>query len=113
MITANINFQSLSPNLIVTNKEKKSMKIKRSRLKLYLNNKIRYNLFGDFMFTDTHCHIYEEYYENIDEIIKNAKENNVNRFINNGCDTTSNKEVLELSQKYDNMYCALGILNLI
>lgn len=109
MITANINFQSLSPNLIVTNKEKKSMKIKRSRLKLYLNNKIRYNLFGDFMFTDTHCHIYEEYYENIDEIIKNAKENNVNRFINNGCDTTSDKEVLELSQKYDNMYCALGI----
>lgn len=61
------------------------------------------------MFTDTHCHIYKEYYENIDEIIKNAKENNVNRFINNGCDTSSNKEVLELSQKYDNMYCALGI----
>lgn len=61
------------------------------------------------MFTDTHCHIYKEYYENIDEIIKNAKENNVNRFINNGCDTSSNKEVLDLSQKYDNMYCALGI----
>ncbi len=61
------------------------------------------------MFTDTHCHIYKEYYENIDETIKNAKENHVNRFINNGCDTTSNKEVLKLAENYNDMYCALGI----
>lgn len=61
------------------------------------------------MFTDTHCHIYKEYYENIDEILKNAKENKINRMINNGCDKKSNSEVLELIGKYENMYGALGI----
>ena len=61
------------------------------------------------MFTDTHCHIYKEYYENIDEILKNAQNNNVSRMINNGCDKKSNKEVLELTQKYENLYGAIGI----
>lgn len=61
------------------------------------------------MFTDTHCHIYKEYYKNLDEIINNAKNNKVNRMINNGCNSASNKEVLELLKKYDTMYGALGI----
>ena len=61
------------------------------------------------MFTDTHCHIYKEYYENIEEIIKNANENQVNRFINNGCDTKSNEEVITLAQKFKNMYAAVGL----
>ena len=61
------------------------------------------------MFTDTHCHIYKEYYENLDEITNNAKNNKVNRMINNGCNSASNKEVLELLKKYDTMYGALGI----
>lgn len=61
------------------------------------------------MFTDTHCHIYNEYYENIDEILNNAKNVNINRVINNGCSNTSNIEVLELINKYENMYGALGI----
>ena len=33
------------------------------------------------MFCDTHCHIFKQYYENIDEIIKRANDNKVNRFI--------------------------------
>ena len=61
------------------------------------------------MFTDTHCHLYKEYYENIDEILKNAHENKVNRMINNGCDSKSNKEVLNLIAKYKNIYGAIGI----
>lgn len=61
------------------------------------------------MFTDTHCHIYKEYYENIDEILNNAQNVNINRVINNGCSNTSNIEVLELITKYNNMYGALGI----
>lgn len=61
------------------------------------------------MFTDTHCHIYKEYYENIDEILKKAQENGVNRMINNGCDKKSNKEVLKLIEKYENMYGTIGI----
>ena len=61
------------------------------------------------MFTDTHCHIYKEYYSNIDEIINNANNVNITRFINNGCDNISNKEVLSLVNKYPNMYGAIGI----
>ncbi len=61
------------------------------------------------MFTDTHCHIYKEYYENIEEILINAKESGINRMINNGCDLISNKEVLNLINTYPNMYGALGI----
>lgn len=61
------------------------------------------------MFTDTHCHIYSEYYDNIDSIIKESQLNNVNRFINNGCDRESNIEVIDLVNKYPNMYGALGI----
>jgi len=61
------------------------------------------------MFTDSHCHLYDEYYENIDEIITLAKDNNVTRFINNGCDLKTNREVLDKITKFDNMYGAIGI----
>ena len=61
------------------------------------------------MFTDTHCHIYKEYYESIDNVLENAKDVGINRVINNGCDNKSNKEVLELIDKYPNMYGAIGI----
>jgi TatD DNase family protein len=61
------------------------------------------------MFTDTHAHIYKSYYNNIDEIINISNEHKVNRIINNGVDEYSNKEILELINKYDNMYGAIGI----
>ena len=61
------------------------------------------------MFTDTHCHIYSEYYDDIDDIIKLSELKGVNRYINNGCNSKTNKEILELIKKYPNMYGALGI----
>lgn len=61
------------------------------------------------MFTDSHCHIYSEYYDSIDEIIKKSEENDVTRWINNGCNNKSNIEVLSLVSKYNNMYGCLGI----
>lgn len=61
------------------------------------------------MFTDSHCHIYKEYYDDIDEIINLSIHNNVNRFINNGCDINTIKEVIDLSNKYEGMYAAIGI----
>ena len=51
------------------------------------------------MFTDTHCHLYKEYYENLEEILNHAYENKVNRFIVAGCDDASNKEVFNLLTK--------------
>ena len=61
------------------------------------------------MFTDTHCHLYKEYYDNIDEIINISENNKINRFINNGCDKSSNEEVISLIDKYPSMYGAIGI----
>jgi len=61
------------------------------------------------MFTDTHCHIFSEYYEEIDEVLNKADSMNISRVINNGCDHKSNQEVLNLIEKYPNMYGALGI----
>lgn len=61
------------------------------------------------MFVDTHCHIFKSDYDNIDEVLNNASNNNVKYYINNGSDREYNKEVLELVKEYDNMYGALGI----
>ena len=61
------------------------------------------------MFTDTHCHLYKEYYDDLDELITKIKNSSVNRVINNGCDRKSNEEVLSLIEKYDCMYGAIGI----
>lgn len=60
------------------------------------------------MFCDTHCHLFKEYYQDIDAILELSKKNQVNRFIVSGCDSFSNKEVLELIKK-ENVYGTLGI----
>lgn len=60
------------------------------------------------MFCDTHCHLFKEYYQDIDAILELSKKNQVNRFIVSGCDFFSNKEVLELIKK-ENVYGTLGI----
>lgn len=60
------------------------------------------------MFIDTHCHLFNEYYDNIDEIIKKCKDNNVKRIIVSGVDMKSNKEVLELVNKFDIVYGSIG-----
>lgn len=61
------------------------------------------------MFGDTHCHLFNEYYSDLDQIIENAKEKNVGLFINNGCDHRSNIEVINHIKKYPFMYGAIGI----
>ena len=60
------------------------------------------------MFIDTHCHLFNEYYNNIEEIIIKCKENNIKRVIVSGVDMKSNKEVLELVCKYDIVYGSIG-----
>lgn len=62
-----------------------------------------------YMFVDTHCHIYKEYYDNIDELIEKIKNSKISKVINNGCDSRSNEEVLNLINEYDCMYGAIGI----
>ncbi len=57
---------------------------------------------------DTHCHLYSEYYDNLDVIIDKLKNSDIKAVIVNGCDMKSNKEILELTKKYDILYGALG-----
>ena len=61
------------------------------------------------MLVDTHCHIFREYYDDVDGVIKRARDNNVGMIIVNGYNMESNREVLELVKKYDIVYGALGI----
>lgn len=59
------------------------------------------------MIIDTHCHIYYSEMDNAEEIIRQAAEKDI-CIILNGTDPSSNREVLELSAKYENVYAALG-----
>lgn len=58
--------------------------------------------------TDTHCHLFSEYYDDISSVIERAKKNGVDKIIVNGCDRSSNYEVLKLIDKYENVYGAIG-----
>ena len=55
---------------------------------------------------DTHCHVFKEYYSNIDEVINKMKNNII---IISGTNDQDNQEVLELCKKYPNVYGTIGI----
>lgn len=59
------------------------------------------------MIIDAHCHIYNSEMENAEEIIMQAAKNDIHVILN-GTDPKSNREVLELSGKYENVHAALG-----
>ena len=59
------------------------------------------------MIIDMHCHIYSSEMENAEEIIRKAAESDIHLILN-GTDPLSNREVLELSDKYENVHAALG-----
>lgn len=61
------------------------------------------------MLTDTHCHLFKEYFSDLDEVIKNAKVAGVVRFVSAADNLESSNEMLELSTKYENVYVAMGI----
>jgi len=55
---------------------------------------------------DTHAHLDMEYYDNIEEVIKKMGQNII---IVSGIDTNTNKHVLDLVEKYENVYGTIGI----
>ncbi len=61
------------------------------------------------MLFDSHCHIDTYSDENILEIIKNARRQNVKIIVQNGVDVTSNRRSLELGKKFPEIKVALGI----
>ena len=51
------------------------------------------------MLVDTHCHIFREYYDDIDEVVMRARDAGVTMLVVNGVDRRTNEEVLELVKK--------------
>ena len=60
------------------------------------------------MIIDTHCHLYKEYYDDLEELLKNMNQKHIYA-INNGCDYKSNIEAIEISKTHKNIFAAIGI----
>ena len=59
---------------------------------------------------DSHAHLDEERFdEDRDELIKSLKENGVSYVINPSSDMATSRRVVELSNKYENIFAAVGI----
>ncbi len=62
------------------------------------------------MIVDTHCHLDDPRYSNdLDEILDNAKQQGVGKFIIPGADPKSLERAVEISQLYDSVYFAVGV----
>ena len=61
------------------------------------------------MFTDTHSHIFNEYYDDIDNVIKEAHEVGVEKVIVSSTNYVNSKEIIELGKKYEEVFISLGV----
>jgi TatD DNase family protein len=62
------------------------------------------------MIIDSHCHLDDERYnDDIDEVIKRAKEQGVEKFIIPGADPKTLERAIELAEKYVDIYFAVGV----
>ena len=62
------------------------------------------------MIIDSHCHLdYEPLINNIDQVLLNAKKNNILNLLTIGTSLESSKKVLDIVSKYLNVYGAIGI----
>jgi len=62
------------------------------------------------MIIDSHCHLdYEPLINDINQVLLNAKKNNVTHLLTIGTSLESSKKVLEIVEKYENIYGAIGI----
>jgi len=58
---------------------------------------------------DTHSHIDLDEFDNIDEIVSNAKKAGVEKIIVPSVDRNSFEKVIKISNYHENVFCALGI----
>lgn len=62
------------------------------------------------MITDTHAHLfYPEIAGQLDEILSRAKEHGIQRVIVPAVDIETSKNIIKLSEKYEMLYCAIGV----
>lgn len=62
------------------------------------------------MIIDTHCHLDDaRYRDDIEQVLENAKESGVEKFIIPGADPLTLERAVALSQKYEAIYFAVGV----
>ncbi|GAB4219673.1 MAG: TatD family hydrolase [Candidatus Microgenomates bacterium] len=62
------------------------------------------------MLIDTHCHLnFKAFDENLDEVINQANEAGVKKIVVPGTDIQTSYKAIQIAQKYDGVYAAVGI----
>ncbi|NCU51339.1 MAG: hydrolase TatD, partial [Candidatus Fonsibacter ubiquis] len=62
------------------------------------------------MIIDSHCHLdYEPLINDINQVLLNAKNNNISHLLTIGTGLESSKKVYEIVEKYENIYGSIGI----
>jgi len=62
------------------------------------------------MFIDTHAHLFfENFKEDVDDVITRAKENGLDYIIVPATDIKTAKEAITLAEKYKQIYATVGI----
>ena len=61
------------------------------------------------MFIDTHAHLQDELLNDAQDVIQNAKNNNVQKIICSSYDLNSSIGAIKLSEKYDGVFATVGV----
>ncbi len=61
------------------------------------------------MYIDTHCHLTDKRYENLDIVVNEYEKNLVSVVITMACNLDDGKKSLELSKKYQSVYFGAGV----
>lgn len=61
------------------------------------------------MFVDVHAHLYSEKYEDVEKVVKEARENGVEKIICCGSDVDNSKVCVELAERFDEVYACIGV----
>ncbi len=63
------------------------------------------------MIFDTHIHLNDKkLFDNLDSLLQSAKEKGVTHFLCVGWDLESSKLAIKIAEKYENVYCAIGVI---
>ena len=62
------------------------------------------------MIVDSHCHLlHQKNVNNVSTLVKNAKDNGVNKLLNISTKEDEFEKVIKLSKEYEDIYCSLGV----